>query len=366
MKAIAVASKVVKEYIRNRRTLLLALLIPIAFMLIFGFAFGGDNEAPTYHVSAFSQDGSARPYFDALAAVEHPNGANLFSVNLAPSLGGCLESVEARDALLCIEAPNNFQSASRAVVKLHSDPTNAAGQAATDAASRVLAQFNPNSRVSAQQVPITAPDLTTFDFVAPGLMVFAVMNFAPQIASLLAREVSQGTLVRLRLSRLGATEYLAGVSLGQLAVSLVALLLMFGTAAAMGFHFDSLGRAALALGVAVVATLAVLGAGLIIAAFSRNPEHAAGLGVLVAVPGSFLSGAFFPMPTVNLFKIGGHMVQVYDILPTTHAIRALRSLLTFRQDVDAIAFDVVALLILSALFFGVGAWLYSRMQFRVE
>jgi ABC-2 type transport system permease protein len=115
-----------------------------------------------------------------------------------------------------------------------------------------------------------------------------------------------------------------------------------------------------------VTALAVTGMGLIIAAFSRKSEHAAGLGVLVAVPGSFLSGAFFPMPPINLFKIAGQKFQLYDLLPTTHAVRALRAILTLGQSINAIWFNLAALGVLSVLYFGVGAWLYSRIHFRTS
>ncbi len=48
MKFLSIASKDLKELLRDRRGLFFILLFPLFFMLIFSFAFGGmgENNAP--------------------------------------------------------------------------------------------------------------------------------------------------------------------------------------------------------------------------------------------------------------------------------------------------------------------------------
>src|SRR5204863_443596 len=88
------------------------------------------------------------------------------------------------------------------------------------------------------------------------------------------------------------------------------------------------GNIALGLGLAVAGVLSVMGIGLLIASFAKTQQEAANLGILVSVPTSFLSGSFFPVPDAHLFTIGGERVGFYDLLPTTHAVKAIRAVLT--------------------------------------
>jgi ABC-2 type transport system permease protein len=365
-KAFSVAEKTVKELLRNRRSLLLALGLPVAFMLIFGFAFGGGNDETTYEAVVLDQDQGAlaAQYLGALRGLRYQDGAPMFALSNATTLEAGLDAVKRGDASVLLVLPQGFSGSQKATLAMHGDPSNVGYQTASGIAEGVLLRFNGNPRLTAQRQAVTSEDLSAFDFIAPGLMVFAIVNMAPQAASTLTREVENRTLTRLRLTRARAWEILGGVSLGQMAVSLLALALMFLAAWAMGFHFRGPGQVALAVLVALVSALAVMGVGMVIASFARKSDQAAGLGVLVAVPASFLSGAFFPVPEVNLFRLGDRVVQAYDILPTTHAVRAMRKVLTLGQGIQDVAFELGALVVLSVLFFLVGVALYRRAHLR--
>jgi ABC-type polysaccharide/polyol phosphate export permease len=77
-----------------------------------------------------------------------------------------------------------------------------------------------------------------------------------------------------------------------------------------------------------------------------------------------LCGAMYPMPDVPLFTVGGRTVQVYDLLPTTHAAEAMRRVLVLGEGVDAIGYEVGAIIVLSIGILVVGMALYQRMQLR--
>jgi ABC-2 type transport system permease protein len=365
-KVLSIAAKTTKELVRNRRSLLLALGLPVAFMLIFGFAFGGGNDEITYDVVVLNQDRGAlsAQYLGALRGLAYEDGTRMFALENATTLDEGLDAVTRGDAAMLLVLPQGFSGSQRAAVAMHGDPSSVGYQTAAGIAEGTLLRFNGNLRLTAQRQAVTGEDLSAFDFIAPGLMVFAIVNMAPQAASTLTREVENHTLTRLRLTRARAWEILGGVSLGQMAVSLLALVLMFLAAALMGFHFGGPGQVGLAVLVALVSALAVMGIGMVIASFARKTEQAAGLGVLVAVPASFLSGAFFPIPEVDLFRVGDRVVQIYDILPTTHAVRAMRKVLTFGQGPQEVAFELAALLVLSVLFFLLGVVLYRRAHLR--
>ena len=201
------------------------------------------------------------------------------------------------------------------------------------------------------------------DFIAPGLMVFAMVNMAPQAAALLAHETEMRTLERLKLSRMRTWELLLGVSLAQLVIATISIALVFATAAA--FRFQPQGSVLLAFAVLLVTATATIGVGMIIASFAKRKDDAANLGVLFSVPASFLSGAFFQIPAVDLFTWNGHEIQLYDALPSTHAVRALRAVLTLGNGADSIAFALGALVVLAAVFFAIGATLFARKRMRL-
>ena len=92
----------------------------------------------------------------------------------------------------------------------------------------------------------------------------------------------------------------------------------------------------------------------------------AALGVLISVPMSFLSGAFFLIPGVNFFTWNGHDIGLYDVLPSKHAVDAMRQVMTFGASADAVAFSIVAMLLLALLYFAVGVMLFRKLRLAPE
>jgi hypothetical protein len=68
------------------------------------------------------------------------------------------------------------------------------------------------------------------------------------------------------------------------------------------------------------------------------------------------------VPPVNLFSIAGRSISLYDILPPTHAVVALNKILTLGAGLGEVAYELGALVILSAIYFVFGVWLFRRMH----
>ena len=77
-----------------------------------------------------------------------------------------------------------------------------------------------------------------------------------------------------------------------------------------------------------------------------------------------VSGAMFPMPPAPLFTLGDRVIQVYDLLPPTHAAEAMRRVLVLGQGIGSIGYQLIALTVLSVILLGVGVWLYQRLQMK--
>lgn len=390
MKLLSVAAKTLKEALRQPKNLGITLGLPIAFMLIFGLAFGG-TDSTTYELAVVDHDDGALSdaYLDGLRDLAYDDGAAIFDVTILDDEDAARDALREGDQDVLVVIPSTFteDGMPRAPeeggaplpipgqpqpqpappvgtrVAVVGDPSKVDAQTASQIVAAYTARFSEEisgaPAVSTSLETVTAAELTPFDFIAPGLMVFAILNLIPQAAAALARETETKTLDRVRMSPTSAVSLLGGVALAQLVLASLSLALMLVTARLMGFHNQGTygGAYLIAMGAAV----AVVGIGMIIAAFARTQQEAANFGVLVSVPASFLSGAFFAIPA---FRVGG--ISVYDVLPTTHAVSALRQIMTFGREVSAVAPALYALGLLALLFFAAGVALYRKTRLTPE
>lgn len=205
--------------------------------------------------------------------------------------------------------------------------------------------------------------LSAFDYQAPGIFVFALLMSAIGVAGSLAEEVDSGTLERLKLSRMRSFDLLFGTLIPWSVMAVVQVLILFAVALLIGFNWvggiASLGFAVL---ISVIAGIASVSLGLLIAAFAENEQHASNLGTLIAVPLSFIVGAFFPLPKLSLGQLFGSSFEIYDLLPWTHAADALRTLLIFGGGPGEVVVDIAFLVGLTLLLFLTSVYFFSRTR----
>ena len=198
------------------------------------------------------------------------------------------------------------------------------------------------------------------DLAIPGLLVLALIMLIFPVAMALARESENGCLRRLQLTRLTAFDILGGLSLVQVVVGIVAVLAAFTTALAVGF--ESQGPVWAAVAISVVATFSIIGVGLLVACFSRSVTEAFLLGNFPMILLMFFSGAMIPMPKTPLFSVGSVTVGLWDWLPTTHAVSAMNKVLGLGLGFEDVLYELAALVVLSAVYFLVGVWLFKRRR----
>jgi len=179
-------------------------------------------------------------------------------------------------------------------------------------------------------------------------------------AMVVAREVESGTLRRLQITRMTSFDFLGGVTLAMLSLAVLSLLITILTAVWLGFRSQGPLWAAVVVG--TVASLSIIGAGLVVACFSRSVSQAFVIANFPLGLFMFFSGAIFPLPKVVLFQLAGHEVGLFDFLPPAHAVVALNKVLTLGAGLPEVAYELTALILLSILYFGVGVWLFQRLH----
>lgn len=227
----------------------------------------------------------------------------------------------------------------------------------------------PGDFISAEILSISGTQsFSLFDYLVPGLIVFGVLLQVSIIATSLTREVQTGTLNRLKLSKMRSFDLLLGTFISWLLITIIQVLVLIIVAIALGYKWQGgISSLWLAIVIGIIAGMASISLALLIAAFVTNERQAGSLSAMIAVPMAFLAGAFMPLPKEAIGQFNGRTYQVYDILPWTHAISALRSVLTYGSGLDGdVIFEVRFLIILASILFVVGVVVFSRVRLRAE
>jgi hypothetical protein len=106
--------------------------------------------------------------------------------------------------------------------------------------------------------------------------------------------------------------------------------------------------------------LATVGIGMVVASLAKSQTRA----FLIASVAMFLlilfSGIIFPRPAVTVTTIAGRDIDLFDLLPTTHMGGALEKIMTLGAGLSEVTYEIVALVAIGALSFGIGGVLFTR------
>jgi ABC-2 type transport system permease protein len=263
----------------------------------------------------------------------------------------------------------NFQTADALIVDIFNHYKNdvTAKAVANAAAGGDYGAPTDYAPVKMHPIPGTQ-SLTPFDYMVPGLIIVAILMQVTQVSGSLVRDIERGTLDRLKLSTVGTFDLLFGTFLTWTLVTTVQVPLLIAVATGLGYKYSgSLSSLELAMVIGVIAGMASISLALLIASVAKSEMQALELGAIIVLPVAFLAGAFFPLPKQVLGEFAGKTYVVYDILPWTHAISALRSVLTYGTGLSPdIVFDITWLIALTAILFVAGVVCYSRLRLRPE
>jgi len=162
---------------------------------------------------------------------------------------------------------------------------------------------------------VPGTDVSVATFMLPGLLALQVV-FAGAfgIATLLATEREDGTLLRLKAIPYGTVGYVAGQLVRvcfEIAFSMVIVLLP-AAFFVPNLLSDGFGAALGAVGYLLLGLLAVVPLGFIIGSVFKNPRSVGGWGMLVMVAVVWVSGIFSPLATMATWvQILGQLTPTY-------------------------------------------------------
>jgi ABC-2 type transport system permease protein len=387
MRFLAVFVKSLREQVRNLMVLALTVVFAPVFVFAYWLFFPAEGST-AYRVLVINEDvgvqiegttyRAGEEVTDAIAQVTYAGGSPLLKVREVASMEEAEALLRDRNGIVYFLFPEDFSkqlaakragdSTATAELVFGGDLTNpyypiAAILAASAVDSYVQEATGLTPMVQYVERPLGGSgSRTEFETYVPGMFIFAVIMLVFAASMTVAREVEDGTLRRLQITRMTAFDLLGGTSLTLIIVGVIAELLALVTAMALGFR--SYGPLWVAVLVGVATSVSVIGVGMIVAAFSKSVSQAFVIANFPLGVFMFLSGAIFPMPSVTLFEIAGQPIALCDFLPPRHAVIALNKIMTLGSGLDEVAYELVSLVVLSVLYFAVGTWIFQRRHLR--
>ncbi len=200
------------------------------------------------------------------------------------------------------------------------------------------------------------PKSRFIDYVVPGVIGLILQLLTVTLmACTIARERESGTLYQLLVTSLRRREIVIGKILPYLVVSSF-LVVMITAVAAWHFGVRFYQPGALAL-VCFLFLLCSLGLGLLISAFSRTQTQAIQFSVFFLLPVFVLSGAFAPLE-----QLPGGVRYIAELFPLTHFCRAFRLVNMYHAGISFYAVDLVVLLFGALITFVGAAVLLKRIE----
>jgi ABC-2 type transport system permease protein len=327
-----IAAVVRKEFLhilRDRRTLMLIIMMPMIQLIIYGFAVNTDvkhlrtilyDEDQTYLsrrlVDAFAQSA----YFDIVERTQ-----TFEEIRRAVDLG---------KAKVGLHIPPNFTrdllSGRHSELQVLIDGTDStpANTALNTSQTIVTAFLQKEGLATVQESLIDYkprmwynPDLKSSFFLIPGLVGFLIQFLIPMItSSAIVREKERGNIEQLLVSPIKSYEIITGKLIPYIFVGLL-IAMMVLTAAHFLFHVPVRGQPATLFLLTLLFLMVCLGIGLFASTIAENQQQSAQIVMFFAAPSILLSGFIFPRETMPW-----PIFYLSYFIPLTHFLKIVRGI----------------------------------------
>ncbi len=349
----AVIQKEFIQTLRDRRTLLIQLSLPMIQLFLFGYAISMNVDHVPLAVSDQSLDSASRAYVDALTtsgyfdvAAYLPDQASVVQaidqgsaqagLVIPPDFSARVERGEAQ-VLLLVDGSDIFTSQSA-----YNAATSVAQAHTTDV---MLAKVARSGRQSI--LPLDArvrilynPNLDDLWFLIPGMaaMLLQVQSITLTAAAVV-REREVGTIEQILVTPIRPAELMLGKITPNIVIALLNLLTILGVGI-FWFNVPFQGDFWLFFWLSFMYVFSGLGLGLLISTVSQSQRQAQQLISLFTLVGIVLGGFIFPRYSMPLLlRLAG------NLFPLTYFIPIARGIITKGVGIEFFWEQVAALLV---------------------
>lgn len=369
-RAMAVARKETLHVVRDARSLVMAIALPMILLLLFGYALTLDVD----RVPLLVWDRSMTPQSREL--VSRFNGSRYFSIRgSVSSYREIEEAIDRRHTLAALVVPDDFASSLAAgrqsdlqFIVDGSDANTSIlatgyAEALTQAYSQKLSldflmkrtgrkltqPLNVNSRVWFNT------DMESKNFIVPSLIAVVMMIIAALLTSLtVSREWERGTMEQLISTPVTANEIIIGKLAPYFAIGMIDVTI----SVLMGeflFHVPLRGSVALLFAMASIYLAGALSMGILISVATRNQLLSTQIAMIgTFLPAFLLSGFMFAISNMPAF-----LQVVTYLVPARYFIIVIRGIYLKGVGLEIIGFEAILLTI-----FGFVTVLLANVKFK--
>lgn len=343
----AVVAKEFRELVRDRRTVAMMMVLPVALLIIFGYAARFNvSDIPTIVMGPSAEQAAlslGEPFH--VVKVDPAGTPSLARLSLRDGRAVAAVVTGAQGPLLLLDGTQLFsaQAAERALARV------ALRGAARSAGKQSLSSTSVRSEV------LFNPDLSTSWVMVPGLAGLILVFIGTLITSLgVVRERQAGTLEQLAVMPFHAWQVIAGKIVPYLLVAAADLVLVIGIGIGV-FGVPFIGNVgALALG-SCLFLLVTLGMGVLVSTVSQNQGQAIQLAFMIVLPQVLLSGLIFPVASM-----APGVRWLSYVLPLTYFIEISRGVMLKAAPITSLWQPLVLLAGLAVLVLGLAIARFRR------
>jgi ABC-2 type transport system permease protein len=342
------------QILRDPRTLILVLIIPVMQLFLLGYS--ATNDVRNVPLAVYDQDRGpeARSLLDAYRTADYFSLA--YEVNSEEELTSLIDGGQARAGLVI---PPDYSlrlqgdgQAEIAFILDGSDPTvastalSAAKLIGQQYATRVLSdRLGRRGQPSAIRPPLDVrtqvwynPDLVSAYFMIPGVIGMILSAITSILtATAIVRERERGTIEQLIVTPIRPWELVVGKMLPYVILAFLNTLEVLAIGA-IWFHVPIRGDLGLILLLSALFLLTSLGIGLLASTIANTQQEAMLTVWMTLLPSIFLSGFFFPLEAMP--KV---LQWISYLIPLRYYLVIIRSLLLKGVGADMLKSDILAL-----------------------
>ncbi len=337
-----------KEFLqlrRDRLTIGFVLIMPLAQILIFGFAINTDVKHLPCVIYDESRSQESRDFVDGLLATQY------FDLkSRADSEAAFTRDIDLGKAQVGVWFPPDYarklragQTAEAMVVVDASNPTTAGNAIATAVGVAQMRSTKlmfermgygqatrPLQPIDLRVRPWYNPNLRSPNFIVPGLVgVILAMTCVIYASSSIVREKERGTLDQVMVTPVRPSELFLGKIIPVIGIAYLQLTVLFG-AARLLFGVPIAGSVPLLYATALFFIVPMLGVGLKLSTAADTQAQSTQMAILTFLPMVFLSGYIFPIEGMPAF-----FQWLAQIIPLTHFLIIVRAIVLRGAGIEA-------------------------------
>ncbi|WP_426241494.1 ABC transporter permease [Nocardioides sp. LHG3406-4] len=286
---LALATAIIKGFLRDRASVFFAIIFPLMFLVLFGGIFSDQSQSKVELIEVGNVS-----LIDDLPKEAKQAFEDTFEIEHEDDLEAAIRTVRKGDADVAVQMDGETLVAHYTQTdQVKAGITQGTLRSFVDGSNVAVSGQPPTYSFESQ--PVEDDSLKTIQFVTPGLLGWAIaMSASFGAAATLNGWRNSKLLRRLQLSPVSTTTVVAARVVVTIGVALVQMAIFLGLGvAAFGLQLTGAWPAAIPL--LVVGTLCFMAIGLLAGAVAKSTEGAVNMANFIVLPMSFLSGSFFPL-----------------------------------------------------------------------